>query len=152
MFDNLMRLVFKKAVTIIVDKFNDQYPDDVVQDKVVERISRATEDDRYFARRVAEYVDLDAIAAAVEPDWDAVGANIDIEELSTQMCDKMHDTVVEDILERLPEPLKALMEAKEPVLNVEDNPTLAERVIQRAAEMLLASAENAAAEGLLDSE
>ena len=65
MFDNLMRLVFKKAVEMVVDKFNDQYPDDVVQDKVVERISRATEDDRYFARRVAEYVDLDALAAAV---------------------------------------------------------------------------------------
>ena len=148
----IIKLIYKKAVTIIVDKFNDQYPDDTVLDKVVERICRATEDDRYFARRVAEYVDMDALAAAVEPDWDAVAEKVDLEELSTTVSDKMRDTVVEDILERLPEPLKALMEAKEPVLNVEDNPTLAERVIQRAAEMLLASAENAAAEGLLDNE
>ena len=148
----IIKLVFKKAVEILVERFNDRYPDDTVLDKVVERIGRATEDDRYFARRVAEYVDLDALASNVEPDWDAVGANIDIEELSTTVCDKMRDTVVEDILERLPEPLKALMEAREPVLNVEDNPTLAERVIQRAAEMLLASAEDAAAEGLLDNE
>lgn len=152
MFENLIKLVFKKAVEIIVDKFNDQYPDDVVQDKVVERISRATEDDRYFARRVAENVDLDALASHVEPDWDAVAERLDLDELSTTVSDRMRDTVVEDILERLPEPLQALMEAKEPMLNVEDNPTLAERVIQRAAEMLLASAENAAAEGLLDNE
>jgi hypothetical protein len=152
MFENLMRLVFKKAVTIIVDKFNDQYPDDTVLDKVVERICRATEDDRYFARRVAEYVDLDALAAAVEPDWDAVTERLDLEELAVKTGESIHESVVAGILERLPEPLQALMEAKEPVLNVEDNPTLAERVIQRAAEMLLASAESAAAEGLLDNE
>jgi hypothetical protein len=148
----IIKVVFKKAVEILVERFNERYPDDTVLDKVVERIGRATEDDRYFARRVAEYVDLDALASNVEPDWDAVGKNIDIEELAVKTGESIHESVVAGILERLPEPLKALMEAREPVLNVEDNPTLAERVIQRAAEMLLASAEDAAAEGLLDNE
>lgn len=148
----IIKLVFKRAVEMVVENFNDQYPDDVVQDKVVERICRATEDDRYFARRVAEYVDLDALAAAVEPDWDAVAEKVDLEELAVKTGESIHESVVAGILERLPEPLKALMEAKEPVLDVEDNPTLVERVVQRAAEMLLASAENAAAEGLLDNE
>ena len=95
---------------------------------------------------------MDALAAAVEPDWDAVAEKVDLEELAVKTGESIHDSVVAGILERLPEPLKALMEAKEPVLDVEDNPTLVERVEQRAAEMLLASAENAAAEGLLDNE
>ena len=148
----IIKLVFKRAVKMVVENFNDRYPDDIVLDKVVERIGRATEDDRYFARRVAEYVDLDALASNVEPDWDAVTERLDLEELAVKTGESIHESVVAGILERLPEPLQALMEAREPVLNVEDNPTLAERVIQRAAEMLLASAEDAAAGGLLDNE
>ena len=143
MFENLIKRVFKKAVTIIVDNFNDRYPDDEVKDKVVERISRATEDDAYFARRVAEYVDLDALAGHVDVDWEGVAGKIEMEELAPYVAERLKEVVIEDILERLPDPLKALIDAKEPVLNVEDNPTLVERVVQRAAEMLLASAENA---------
>jgi len=152
MFKNLIKLVFKKAVRIIVDNFNDQYPDDIVLDKVVQRVARATEDDAYFARRVAEYVDLDALAGHVDVDWDAVSEKVDLAELAVKTGESIHESVVAEILERLPDPLKALIDAKEPVLDVEDNPTLVERVVQRAAEMLLASAENAAAEGLLDNE
>jgi hypothetical protein len=148
----IIKLVFKRAVRIIVENFNDRYPDDIVLDKVVQRVARATEDDSYFARRVAENVDLDSLAGHIDVDWEGVAGKIEMEELAPYVAERLKEVVIEDILERLPDPLKALIDAKEPVLDVEDNPTLVERVVQRAAEMLLASAENAAAEGLLDNE
>ena len=101
---------------------------------------------------MAEYVDLDALAGHVDVDWDAVSEKVDLAELAVKTGESIHESVVAEILERLPDPLKALIDAKEPVLDVEDNPTLVERVVQRAAEMLLSSAENGAAEGLLDNE
>lgn len=148
---SLIKHIVRKAINTVVGKVWEDHDTDDIVDRAVERIVDDVRHDRHFNRSVAAEIDLDAVAEKVgenfEPDYAVLADNIQMSEL----VDTMRESVVEEIMEKLPTPLQALIEMPtEAKIDISDKPELVNRLIDRAAEMLINMAADMADKGELD--
>jgi len=140
-----------RAISKVGERVYDDHDTDDISEKAAERISNDVRYDRAFARAVAAELDTDDVAEKVadgfEPDYEMLANEVDVQVVS----EYMRDSVVETLMERLPTPLRALIDmgTKEPEPEAAVKPELVERLLERAADKLLSLAGEMAESGEL---
>jgi hypothetical protein len=147
----LIKHIVARAITAIVERVYDDHDTNDIAAKAAEKVANDVRYDRSFARNVAAEIDTDDIAEKVastfEPDYELLSGEIDAGVVS----EYMRDSVVETLMERLPTPLRALIDmgTKEPEPEAAVKPELVERLLERAADKLLSLAGEMAESGEL---
>ena len=134
----LIKHIVRKTVDSIIHRVLNEHSEDDIAERAAEKIGEQTRRDRHFMRELASEIDLDNVAEKVvtdfEPDYGELADNVSVEALAAEMQDR----VVDEVMSKLPTPLQALIEMPtEPKIDLDGKPELVNRLIDRAAEMLL---------------
>jgi hypothetical protein len=147
----LIKHIVARAIAAVVERVYDHHDTDDIAAKAAEKVANDVRYDRSFARNVAAEIDTDDIAEKVassfEPDYEMLSGEID----AGVLADHLRGSVVDELMEKLPTPLRALIDlgGKEPEPETAVKPELVERLLDRAVEKLLTLAGEMAESGEL---
>jgi len=147
----LIKHIVARAITAVVERVYDDHSTDDLATKAAEKVAADVRYDRAFAREVAAEIDTDDIADKIadvfEPDYGLLSNEVD----ARVLAEHVRDDVIVEVMERLPTPLRALIDlgGKEPEPEAAVKPELVERLLDRAVEKLLTLAGEMAESGEL---
>ena len=145
----LIKYIVNRAIAKVVRTVFEENDTSDIAEAAAEKVCEDVRHDRSFPREVANELDLDEVASKVcenfEPDYTLLSNEVDVR----VVAEHVRDGVIDELMERLPTPLRALIDlgSKEPEPEAAVKPELVERLLDRAVEKLLTLAGEMAENG-----